>query len=283
MLFLKTYAYAITGSAAILSDAAESVVHVFAVGFAAYSMWLSHKPADRDHTYGHDRIAFFSAGFEGAMILFAALYIIYEAIYKWMHGLEIENLDQGMLFVSIATALNGFLGFYLVRQGRKHHSLVLQADGKHILTDCLTSLGVITALVLTRWTGWLPFDPIIAILIGLNILWTSLRLLHRCVRGLMDHADPDVDRKVHQLLSEESKNLDFDFHRVRHRNAGNRLLIEVHLLFPDTLTLARAHELATNMESRIEKAFPLPTELVTHLEPRETHDQVHAELLGREG
>lgn len=169
MLFLKCYAFFLTGSSAIFSDAAESVVHIFAVGFAAYSMWLSHKPADRDHPYGHDRITFFSAGFEGALIMIAALFILYQAVQKVLHGVELENLDWGMLFISVATVLNGWLGLYLVRQGKRYHSLVLEADGKHILTDCITSSGVIVALILTRVTGWLYFDPLIAGLIGLNI------------------------------------------------------------------------------------------------------------------
>src|ERR1700722_12285535 len=155
MLAIKCYAYFLTGSAAILSDSAESIVHIFAVGFAAYSMWLSHKPADCDHTYGHDRITFFSAGFEGGLIIIAAIFIFYQAIQKILYGFELENLDQGMVFISIATILNGGLGFYLVHQGKRFYSLVLEADGKHILTDCITSLGVILALVLSRLTGWI--------------------------------------------------------------------------------------------------------------------------------
>lgn len=192
MLVMKAYAYYITGSTAILSDAAESVVHIFAVGFAAYSMWLSLKPPDQDHPYGHDRIAFFSAGFEGALILFAALYIIYHAILKLIYGCELENLDIGMLFVFIATLMNGALGCYLVYGGKKYHSIVLEADGKHILTDCATSLGVIVALVLTKVTGWVFFDPLIAIIIGINILCTGVKLIYHSISGLMDQSDPKM-------------------------------------------------------------------------------------------
>ncbi|MCC5833053.1 MAG: cation transporter [Chlamydiales bacterium] len=283
MLGIKSYAYFLTGSAAILSDAAESVVHVFAVGFAAYSMWLSHKPADEDHTYGHDRITFFSAGFEGALIMIAALFILYQALKKIVYGFELENLDEGMLFISIATILNGGLGLYLMRLGGKYHSLVLEADGKHILTDCLTSLGVIFALILTRLTGWIYFDPILALLIGLNILWTGWRLIYSSFHGLMDRVDPSQDAQIRSLLEQETSKRGVRFHHLRHRNAGNRLIIEVHLLFSCELAICKAHELATQIERAVNENFEQPTELITHLEPLEGHDEIHNRLLGHEG
>lgn len=283
MLLIKSYAYFLTGSAAIFSDAAESIVHVFAVGFAAYSMWLSHKPADKDHTYGHDRITFFSAGFEGALIMVAAFFILYQAVQKILYGFELENLDKGLLFISIATVLNGTLGLYLIRLGRKFHSIVLEADGKHILTDCITSLGVIIALILFHFTGWIYFDPILAILIGINILWTGWRLIHDAFHGLMDRADPDLDAKIRALLEKETTKKGARFHHLRHRNAGNRLMIDVHLLFPCHLPIAQAHELATDIEHKVEKLFEKPTEFVTHLEPIEGHDEIHSRLLGHEG
>lgn len=283
MLAIKSYAYFLTGSAAIFSDAAESVVHVFAVGFAAYSMWLSHKPPDEDHMYGHDRITFFSAGFEGALIMIAAFFILYQAVQKILHGFDLDNLDEGMLFISIATVLNGGLGFYLMRLGKKYHSLVLEADGKHILTDCLTSLGVILALVLTRLTGWMYFDPILAILIGCNILWTGLKLIFNAFHGLMDRTDPLLDTKIRSILKNETDKREIRFHHLRHRDAGNRLMIEVHLLFSAQLQIAHAHELATQIEQKLEEAFEKPTEFITHLEPFEGHDEIHTRLLGREG
>lgn len=283
LLILKCYAYFLTNSAAILSDAAESVVHVFAVGFAVYSMWLSHKPADRDHPYGHDRIAFFSAGFEGGLIVIAACFIIHQAVKKILYGFELENLDQGMLFISIATFLNGVLGFYLIRLGKRFHSLVLEADGKHILTDCLSSLGVLTALILTRATGWIYFDPILALLIGGNILFTGWRLIYNAFHGLMDRSDLALNTKILHLLKGVTQEREIHFHNVRHRNAGNRLIIEVHLLFPSGLPISKAHELATQIEQRVEKAFDQPTELITHLEPIEGHDEIHSLLLGRDG
>jgi len=283
MLVIKCYAFFLTGSSAILSDSAESIVHVFAVGFAVYSMWLSHKPADQDHTYGHDRITFFSAGFEGGLIIVAAFFTLYQAIQKIICGCALENLGEGMLFVSIATTLNGGLGFYLIKQGKRYHSLVLEADGKHILTDCMTSLGVLLALILYRLTGWIYLDPLIAILIAFNILWTGIKLLYNAFHGLMDRTDMALDQSIRLVLAKAVKKYQIGYHNLRHRNAGNRLMIEVHLLFPSELSIFKAHEVATHIEQEVESCFEKPTELVTHLEPFEGHDEIHARVLGHKG
>ncbi|KAB2880702.1 cation transporter [bacterium] len=275
MFFMKIYAFYITQSAAILSDAAESVVHVLAVSFAAYSLWLSTKPADKTHLYGHDRISFFSAGFEGAMIIMAAIYIIYESVMKWIRGLYLENIEVGTFFIVAATLINGLLGWYLVTKGKKNNSLILIANGKHVLTDSWTSFGVIAGLVLTIITGWLPFDPIVAILVALNILWSGSKLIRQSVGGLMDEADPEVHKKITSILEQETKKHSIVFHDVRHRNAGNKLHIEFHLLFHKDMTIAAAHEKATLIEQVLAKSFPMVTEITTHLEPIEGHNEVH--------
>ncbi len=282
MLFIKTYAFIITGSAAILSDAAESVVHVLAVSFAAYSLRLSMKPADESHMYGHDRITFFSAGFEGAMIVLAAAYIIYESARRWMTGIEIQELGTGTLFTVAATLINGILGWFIVSRGKKYHSLVLIANGKHVLTDSWTSLGVIVGLVLILLTGWLPFDPIVAILVASNILWTGFKLMHQSVSGLMDASDAAVDTKIRKILEDEVAKYHIGYHGLRHRNAGNKLLIEFHLLFPEGITLDAAHEDATAIERTLRSAFPGTTDIISHLEPDSQHDACHQQMLGQE-
>lgn len=279
LLILKMYAYAITGSTAILSDAAESIVHIFAVMFAAYSLWLSQKPADHDHMYGHDRISFFSAGFEGAMIILAASYIIYEAIVRLISGLHLENVDIGTLFIAAAAAINGVLGWYLVRQGKKYHSLILEANGKHVLTDSCTSFGVVVALILTTLTGWLPLDPIVAILVALNILLTGGKLIRRSIVGLMDQADPDVSAQLVEILQRETKKYNIEFHHLRHRNAGNRVLVEFHLLFNQITPLVVAHEVATQIEREIHTSLPFQLDIISHLEPMEGHDVTHEKML----
>ncbi len=275
MFVMKIYAFYITHSAAILSDAAESVVHVLAVSFAAYSLWLSIKPADPSHLYGHDRISFFSAGFEGAMIVMAAVYIIYESVMKWIRGLYLQNIETGTLFIVLATVINGLLGWYLVSRGKKSNSLILVANGKHVLTDSWTSFGVIVGLILTLTTGWLPFDPIVAILVALNILWSGGKLMRQSIGGLMDEADPEVHDKITSILDAETSKYGIAYHDVRHRNAGNKLHVEFHLLFHKDLSIAEAHEQATLIEQAIVKAFPMITEVTTHLEPIEGHNEAH--------
>lgn len=276
MLATKVFAFWITGSAAVLSDAAESVVHVVAVSFAAYSLWLSLKPADSSHLYGHDKITFFSAGFEGAMIILAAVYIIFVSIQKWIAGLHLENLGIGTVLVLVAGLTNGALGGYLVWAGKKRGSLILEANGKHVLTDCLTSLGVIVGLSLTLLTGRLYFDPVFAIFVALNILWTGGNLIRRSIGGLMDEVDSKTQARILGVLREMCECSRVQFHGLRHRNAGNTIWVEVHLLFPEATSLRSAHELATKIEERIGGELGSRAEVITHLETLEDHDQVHA-------
>lgn len=278
MMFVgKSAAWWITGSAAILSDALESVVHVAAVGFAAFSMRLSAKPADERFHYGYERIAFFSAGFEGAMIVIAALAILWTAIEKWLAGLELERLGTGVLLVVGAAVLNGALGWHLIRTGRRTGSLILEANGRHVLTDFWTSVGVIIGLALVIWTGWKPFDPICAILVALQILWSGGQLMIRSMRGLLDWADPKAEQALRRHLDELSWAEGAEWHGLRLRETGGRLLVEVHLLFPYEHTVGAAHAAATRIEEALEGALEIPVEVVTHLEAREDHDGVHRE------
>jgi cation diffusion facilitator family transporter len=275
MLVMKVTAYVITGSAAIFSDAAESVVHNVGVLFALFSLVYSRRPADKTHLYGHEKIGFFSAGFEGALIALAACVILYAAVRKWLTGLRIEHLDTGILFTVAATVINGLLGFFLIWRGRKYNSLIIEANGKHVLTDGWTSLGVIVGLVLARVTGWLPFDPICAILVGLNILWTGGDLVRRSFGGLMDKADPEIDRQVRAALDAETAKLGLSYHELKHRTAGNTTWVEVHLLFPGHTQLRQAHEQATQVERAVEAACAQAVRVTTHLEAVEDHEQVH--------
>ena len=275
MLVLKAGAYWITGSSAILSDAAESVVHIVAVSFAFYSLQLSYKPADENHLYGHSKINFFSAGFEGAMIVIAAAYIIYESVSKWMGGLSLQHLGFGTGLTAVAAAINGLLGVYLVRIGREKKSIVLEANGKHVLTDCWTSLGVLVGLGFTMTTGWLPWDPIFAILIAANILRSGLGLMGRSISGLMDSADPKVHEQLIEILERETRKHGILFHRVRHRSLGDHHWVELHLLFPKETRIQDAHRLATHIEKQIDERLEPGAHITTHLEAIEDHGIVH--------
>ena len=276
MLATKALAFGMTGSAAILADAAESVVHVVAVSFAAYSLWLSRKPPDPTHHYGHDKIAFFSAGFEGAMIVLAAVFIIYKSIHRLITVPPLENLGAGALLVLVAGVINGALGGYLLWLGKKHGSLIIEADGRHVLTDCLTSFGVLVGLGLTIITGWRRFDPIVALLIALQILWMGSKLIRQSIGGLMDEVDPASRAQIRQLLNDMTSEAGVQFHGLRHRNAGNTTWVEFHLLFPKDTSLESAHSLATRIEERIQQEAKTSTEVISHLEPLEDHRKVHS-------
>ena len=275
MLIGKLTAYLVTHSAAIFSDMAESVVHVVAVGFAAFSLRLSAKPAAPQFLYGYERITFFSAGFEGAMIILAAIAILVAAIHKWMVGLRLENLGAGTLLVLGAGILNAVLGCYLLRVGRRNHSLILEADGKHVLTDSWTSFGVVAGLILVLITKWKPLDPLVAIVVAVNILWSGGHLVWRSATGLLDYSDPGAGRKIRERLDAICSELAISYHGVRFRTTGYRQIIEVHLLFPHLTPVGEAHRLATILEERLPMELGIPAEVITHLESRDDHAEVH--------
>ena len=275
MLAGKMTAYLYTDSSAIFSDAAESVVHVAAVAFAVFSLWLSTRPAVPKFQYGYERITFFSAGFEGAMIVLAAGAIVFTTVEKWRHGLALENLGRGVVLIIVAGVLNAALGLYLLRVGKRNHSLILEADGKHVLTDSWTSFGVVAGLALVMMTGWKPFDPLIALAVAANILWTGGRLIWQSMKGLLDYSDPQVGHTIRRRLDLICEQLGVQYHGVRFRTTGYRQIIEVHLLFPDRMGLGEAHRLATEVEERLAVDLEMPTEVTTHLESLEDHAEVH--------
>ena len=275
MLIGKLAAYFMTHSAAIFSDAAESVIHVIAVGFASFSLRLSAKPASGHFLYGYERIAFFSAGFEGALIVVAAIAILFESIHEWMAGLQLQRLGYGVVLILIAGILNAGLGYYLIRTGRRLNSLILEADGKHVLTDSWTSFGVVGGLALVMLTHWKPFDPIVAIVVAVNILWSGGRLVWQSAVGLLDYSDPEAGRRIRERLDAICAELTIQYHGVRFRTTGYRQIIEVHLLFPRLTSVADAHALATILEERLSAELGMPAEVITHLEALEDHAEVH--------
>jgi len=271
LLVLKAVAWWWTGSTAILSDLGESAAHLVAVSFAAYSLWLTMRPADASHLYGHAKISFFSAGFEGAMIIAAALYILYAAVRAIMQGPELEHLPVGLALTTLAAALNGFLGWHLVRTGKRRGSIILEANGYHVLTDCWTSLGVLVALGLVQLTGWLYWDPIFAILAALNILVSGLRLVRRSISGLMDATDPAVHRQIEALVTAHTHRHGISHHNLRHRNIGDAHLVELHLVFPPDILLRDAHRIATRIENALERDIRPAAQVITHLECEGDH------------
>lgn len=275
MLGIKTSAWWLTRSSAILSDAAESVVHVAAVAFVVYSLRLAQKPPDHDHPYGHAKISFFSAGFEGGLISIAGVFILWQAVNQWISGIEPHHLGPGTALTAVALLINGWLGWHLLRLGRKNDSLILVANGRHVLTDAWTSIGVLIGLSLTWLTGWMIFDPICAALVALNILWSGVRLMWQSASGLMDRADPAVNAALAARLDHTTTARGITWHQMRHRHLGDGHWVDVHLVFDDDTTVRDAHEIATEIEREIREELGANTIVTTHLEPADDHERIH--------
>lgn len=282
MLIVKLLAWYLTRSAAILSDAAESVVHIVVVGFVVYSLRLSQKPPDESHPYGHAKISFFSAGVEGALILLAGIFILWQAIWQWIEGAEPTNLKIGVALTSVALLINGGLGWYLIRLGKKSDSLILEANGHHVLTDAWTSVGVLLGLVLTLITSWSGFDPLCAILVSITIVISGARLLGRSADGLMDRADPKIQEAIVKSLDAATAEHGITWHHMRHRHLGNGHWVDFHLVFEDDATVRDAHEVATRIERAIRSAIGEATVVTSHLEPRKDHVRIHGHRPGEE-
>ena len=278
MLGGKLTAAHLTGSTAIFSDAAESVIHLFATGFAGFSLWYAATPPDTNHPYGHGKVAYFASAVEGVLILVAAISILWTAVLDVVNGPSIGRLDVGLALIAGLTVVNGALGRYLIWVGRRTNSIVLVSNGQHVMTDMWTSLGVVVGVGLVWFTGIVWFDPVVAMLVAVNILWTSSRLIRRSVYGLMDAADPDVTNDILHVLNDAcDERLISAFHQVRHRRSGDEVWIEYHLMFPGTISLTEAHDRSHAVEERVAALFPDDDVHVTaHLEPQH-HDEAHPE------
>lgn len=258
-----------TGSTAILSDALETTVNLAAALMAAFSLRYAAQPADAEHPYGHGKIAYFSAGMEGALIFAAAAGILWASVHALIVGPELKELNMGLLLIGGIALINAGLGFWLVRTGRRTNALVLVANGKHILTDVWTTAGVIVGLALVQWTGMLWLDPVIAILVGLNILWTGAQLVKTSFRGLMERVDTDETEQLLAVLEKTQQEGELEgYHHVRHRRVNDQVWVEQHLLYDDQLPLVEAHRLATLIEEAQRAIFPDDHVMFTsHLEP----------------
>ena len=274
LLGAKTYASVVTGSSAIYSDAAESVVHVFAVAFAAWALRLSHKPADDTHHFGHDKISFISSGFEGAMISAAAALILYEAGMQFVHGVNLTNLGVGLWITAGAAVTNLALGLSLIKVGKISGSSLLRANGLHVLTDVWSSVAVIIALILISITGWRMWDPVFAVIAALNILRVGLGLIRGSLGGLLDEADPLIEKQARIILDAETAARGLTYHNFRHRHSGRAHWIEFHLVFPDETSVGEAHDSATEIEAAVAEIIAPEGRVITHLEPRSGEQRI---------
>jgi cation diffusion facilitator family transporter len=274
LLGLKVFAAASTNSSAIYSDAAESVVHVFAVAFASWALRLAQKPADHTHHFGHDKISYISAGFEGAMISSAAILILYEASKQFIFGVEIRNLVLGCWITAIAAVINLILGMSLLKVAKRTSSPLIRANGLHVLTDVWSSLAALIALTLILFTNWPWWDPVFATLAALNILRVGIKLIRQSLGGLLDEADPEVEKSVRDLLDLTVKQKNLAYHNFRHRHSGRFHWVEFHLVFPNDMKLAVAHDCATEIEAEISSLIGPEGRVISHLEPRSAEKRV---------
>lgn len=269
---MKTVAYLLTGSVGLLSDALESVVNLVAAILALIAIAAAAKPADERHHFGHGKAEYLSAGAEGVMIVVAAGLIVYAAVDRLLNPRPLEDLGIGLAITVGATVVNGAVGAILLRQGRRHRSMALVADGKHLMTDVYTSVGVIVGIALVAVTGWLPLDSLVALAVGANILWTGFILVRNAGRGLLDHALPQEEtaRVIAVLRDFVARHPagELEFHGLQTRESGRDQFVSIHVLVPGSWSVARAHDLVEEVEGAIRAELP-HAQVHTHLEPRE--------------
>ncbi len=266
VLALKGGAWLLTGSVALYSDALESVINVVAAGVAVTALWVARRPADDNHPYGHQKAEYFSAVLEGALIIFASINIIITAVRDLQRPAQLEGLGVGLLVSGAATLINLFYGLYLLRVGRRLRSPALTADGKHLMSDVVTSAGVLVGVGLVALTGWRALDPIFAILVALNILWVGYRLVQSSLNSLLDEAaPPDVQAEIKRLVSRHADGA-LEAHDFRTRHAGSITFIDFHLVVPGEMSVQEAHAICDRLESIIEAQIP-ESEVTIHVEP----------------
>lgn len=267
---LKFWAYYLTESAAVFSDALESLVNVAASGFALYALALAHEPADESHPYGHGKVEFLSATFEGGMIFAAGAVVFWQAVVEWLAGPETKSMGAGAILLGVAMGINGVLGLILLRIGRKRNSLALEADGKHLLSDVVTSVGVLGALGLVVLTGWRWIDPLAALLVGAYLLYAAYGLLRKSIAGLMDEQDESDTRLINDLLDAhvrgERQPTICSYHKVRHRHTGRMHWVDFHLMVPSNTSVYDGHKVACAIEGEIETALG-EADATAHIEP----------------
>lgn len=269
---MKFAAYFVTDSDVVFSDALESIVNVVASGAALYAVRLSHAPADAEHPYGHGKIEFISAGFEGGLIVAAGLVIAFKAVQTLVtRHTAVEQIGVGLAAVAAAMAVNGAVGLWMVRLGRRTGSLALEADGRHLISDAVTSVAALAALALVRITGWTALDPIAALGIAVYIGWTGVVLVRRSAAGLMDEQDAGDTRTLEGILqghigASGREPRICSFHKLRHRHTGRYHWVDFHISFPPGMSIQAGHDAASAIEGEIEQALG-EADATAHIEP----------------
>ncbi len=278
-LLLKFGAYFLTNSVGLLSDAAESGVNLTAALIAFAAITIADRPADDNHSYGHDKAEYFSSGAEGALILVAAVTILYAAGQRILNPMPVENIGVGALVAGIASAINFGVSRIMLRVSKQHDSIALEADAHHLMTDVWTSVGVIGGVILVGLTGWELLDPLLAIAVGVNIIWMGIKLIRRSSQGLMDQSLPAPEVEVVRRAVETTAGKDTPYHALRTRKSGSRRFIDMHLLLPGRTTVQESHDLVTEIEASIQEQ--LANSFITiHVEPVEDNVSWDGHLIG---
>ncbi|ORE92735.1 cation diffusion facilitator family transporter [Aurantimonas sp. 22II-16-19i] len=278
VLAIKYLAYVLTGSVALFSDALESIVNVVAGLIALWAVTVSYKPADNDHPFGHTKAEYFSAVVEGALIVLAALLILREAWGAYLEPRGFEAPVEGLLLSGLATLINVGWATFLIRFGKAHRSPAISADGRHIMADVVTSVGVVLGLIVATLTGWTILDPLLAALVALNILWEGARVVTTSLSGLMDEAiDSESDAKVRETISCNADGA-IEVHDLRTRLAGRAMFIEFHLVVPGEMTVADSHRICDRIEDALQDLFT-GVRVLIHVEPEDEAKQTGVPVL----
>lgn len=265
---LKTGAWAVTGSVGLLSDAAESVVNLVAACVGLIAVIWAAQPADEEHAYGHEKANYLSAGVEGTLIIVAAGSIMYAAIDRLLNPADVSNVGIGLIVSGIASVLNFALGRVLIRVGRRDRSLILEADGHHLMTDVWTSIGVVAGVALVALTGWVVLDALVALAVAANIVVAGVGLVRRSTDGLMDRALDGEELDHVQEVLQRYTSPSVQFHALRTRRAGQRAFVSVHVVVPGAWTVQQGHDLVEHLEVDLRQTLE-PATITTHLEPME--------------
>jgi len=265
---LKATAYLLTGSVGLLSDAMESGINLVAAFAALIALSVAAQPPDAEHAYGHSKAEYFSSALEGGLILLAAVTIVATGVERLLHPRELQQLDLGIGVAVLASLFNLATAVVLRRAGRAYESATLEADAQHLLSDVWTTAGVVVGVGATWLTGWQPLDPIVAIIVGVNIGWTSVGLVRSAMAGLMDTALPPEEQAIIYEVLEKYSGGGVQFHAVRTRRAGAQRFVSFHVLVPGALTVQQGHDLLEEIEQQIRASLPR-TSVFTHIEPLE--------------
>ncbi len=279
-ILLKGVAWRITDSVGLLSDAIESFVNLAGALVALWMLTVASTPPDDEHAYGHGKAEYFSSAFEGFLIVLAAFSIGYAAIERFMNPRALDAVGAGLVISALASIINLTTARILREVGRQHHSITLEADAMHLMTDVWTSAGVIVGVALVWFSGWLWLDPLIALAVAANIVWTGWQLMQRSAAGLMDTALPEEQRREIEAVLDTYRAQGLEFHAVRTRQAGSRAFVSLHVLVPGDWSVQQGHDWSERIEHDLRSAVP-QAHTTTHLEPIEDPVSMNDQGLGR--